>query len=646
MDKMGGYTGDILRVNLTTKRITREDLNMDLAKQFVGGRGLNLKYLYDEIEPGIDPLGPDNKIIIGVGPCNGTMVPGSQRFTITTKSPLTGFIGDSNSGGEIGAEIKYAGYDMIIIEGQSERPVYLWINDDKVELKKADHLWSKTTNETRRAIEVEVNDPDACVISIGPGGENLVKFANVIADLGRGSGRAGTGAVFGSKKLKAIAVRGTGGVKVVDYPGLRDMVKRNQDAWVGDSRFYEHWSHGGPANGWYNYIDGEMLGIRNYQGGIFTKDMFAELGKYFSKHKSCISCPVSCNNSCVIRAGKYAGLATEAVELSGLGDPGPKIGNDDIELCLYICKVTDDYGIDLIDTTALIAFVMECYERGILTESELDGPTPQWGDAEAVTRLIDMIAYRQGIGAVLAEGMKRAPQIIGKGSEKYAMHSKGMSLVMREPRASKGWGLGYALSSRGACHMRAAPIEGKAGRVPVSFLDPTLQKRVEGLNNPTNCLIEEGKPEMVTWFEELHAFEHSMEICVFSLYFGRRISGHPDDREGQITVLDALARFYNSVTGGNITPEDLLTVGERITNLERAFNVREGLTRSDDTLPGRVLNEPLPDGRGAIDLEPMVDRYYELRGWDIRTGFPKREKLIQLGLTDVAEELAGMSRLG
>lgn len=195
--------------------------------------------------------------------------------------------------------------------------------------------------------------------------------------------------------------------------------------------------------------------------------------------------------------------------------------------------------------------------------------------------------------------------------------------------------------------MRGAPSEGKTGRVPISFLDPTLQKRLEGLNDPTNCLIEEGKPEMVAWFEELRAFQHSMEICIFSVYFGRHVSGHADDRKGgQITVLDALSRFYNSVTGRNITREDILTIGERIINLERAFNIREGLTRSDDTLPSRVLNEPLPDGRGAINLKPMLDRYYELRGWDIKTSFPKREKLIQLGLTDVAEELADMSKLG
>jgi len=580
----GGYNGVILRVNLTTREIAKENLNMDLASKFIGGRGLNLKYLYDEIEPGIDPLGPENKVIIGVGPCNGTMVPGSQRFTMTSKSPLTGFIGDSNSGGDLGAELKYAGYDMVIIEGKSETPVYLWINDDNVELKDASHLWGKTTGATRRAIEAEINDPDACIISIGPGGENLVRFANVIAEIGRASGRAGNGAVFGSKKLKAVAVRGTGGVRVADYPALREMLKKNHKAWVEDEKAHEAWSNWGPPAGWVRYELGEMLGIRNFQGGNIEKNLLEEFKKYISKHKACISCPTGCNHSVVIREGKYAGVFGEGIELSQLGDPGPKIGNNDIEVCLSISQQCDEYGVDIFDMTAIIGFAMECYEKGILTETELDGMVMEWGDAEASTRLIEMTAYRQGIGDVLAQGLKRAPEIIGKGSAKYAMHTKGLSLVMREPRAAKGWGFGYAVSSRGACHMRAAPNEGPAlPGTPSGPWDPSLLKIIEGYSDPTNPLLEEGKPEIIKWFEELRAFQGSLEICIFACYFG--IAGRGDE----FPIIEALARFYNSVTGQNITGADVLKIGERIYNLERAFNIREGLTSSDDSLPDRVL---------------------------------------------------------
>jgi len=633
-----GYTGVILRVNLTTKEIVKQSLDMDLASQFIGGRGLNLKYLYDELKPGTDPLGPDNKVIIGVGPCNGTLVPGSQRFTITSKSPLTGFIGDSNSGGDFGAELKYAGYDMVIIEGQSATPVYLWINDENVELRDASHLWGKTTGETRRAIGAEVGEPDACIISIGPGGENLVKIANIMAEIGRASGRAGTGAVLGSKKLKAVVVRGTRGVKVADSQALAEMARENHEAWRADVNAYDAWSKWGPPAGWARYEIGQMLCIRNFQGGNFEKNMLEEFKKYVVKHKACISCPIGCNHSYVIREGKYAGVYGEGAELSQLGDPGPRIGNDDIEVCLGISSACDDYGIDLFDMTGIIGFAMECYEKGILTKSDLDGLDLEWGNAEAAFKLIEMTAYRRGIGDTLAQGLKRAPEIIGKGSEKYAMHTKGMGLVMREPRAAKGWGLGYAVSSRGACHMRAAPNEGPAmPGTPSGPWDPSVLKMVEGYSDPTNPLLEEGKPEIIKWFEELRAFQGSMEACIFACYFGIAGTGEKP------SILDVLAKFYNSVTGRNITGDEVLVIGERIVNLERAFNIREGLTRSDDSLPDRVTKEPLPDGRKVLDLEPMLDKYYGLRGWDSHSGLPGREKLAQLGLGDVADELERMS---
>lgn len=633
-----GYTGCLLRINLTNRKATKERIPLKIIEQYAGARGVNMKYMYDEIKPGINPLGPENKVFFGVGPCNGTSMSGSQRFNISAKSPLTGFLGDSNNGGDLGAELKYAGYDMIIIEGQSEKPVYIWINDDEVELRDASHIWGKYTSEARRTIEREVNDPEACLALIGPAGENLVPFANVMTELGRSSGRTGMGAVLGSKKVKAVAVRGTNGVKVADYTTLKELNKMDRDNWRGTPA-YDVMSKYGVTMGWAAYQITGMLCTRNFQTGTFDKDMYQALldGNFFTRQKACISCALGCNHGYVVKDGPYKGAFGEGVELDHLGDFGPKIGNEDMAFALKLGNVTDDLGLDMMDSTAMISWAMECYQNGILTEEDADGLKLEWGNHDTILELYEMMAHRKGFGAILAEGLKKAPQKIGRGSEKYAMHSKGQVLVMRDPRASKGWALMYATSSRGACHMRAFVPEGyAAGKgITTGVYPPDALATVEGLSNATNAYSEEGKPELVKWYEQLRAFQDSMEICRFSLY-----NGMIDSQNKPITVL--MAKYFNAVTGRNITPEEVLKIGERIVNLERAFNVREGLTRKDDTLPERHLTTPLPDGPGKgqiVHLEPMLDKYYELRGWDKATGIPTRKKLEELGMENVADDL-------
>lgn len=643
VDYPRGYTRVILRVNLTNKEIVKQKLDIDLIDKFIGGRGINGKFLYDEVKPGTDPLGPDNKVILGVGPCNGTSVPGSQRFTFTSKSPLTGFFGDSNSGGDLGAELKYAGYDIVILEGQSRVPVYLLITDENVELREAGHLWGKTTFQTRGIIEREVNDPEVCVASIGPGGENLVKFANIISELGRASGRTGIGAVLGSKKVKAIAVRGTRGVKVANYEALQRLNREDYEALRRDPERLRRTSEWGPTAAWVRYAVG-MLPTRNFQQSTFEKDLFQDLVKngYLVKQKACISCPLGCNHSYVIRQGPYIGTIGEGTETSQLGDPGPRVGNNDIGLALKASTLCDEYGIDLFDTTAMIAYAMECYENRILTTGDASGLKLDWGDAQAILSLIEMIANRKGLGDTLALGLKKAPEIIGGGSEKYAIHSKGQTLVMRNVRASKGWALMSATSSRGACHTRASLPETLASGVvdiESAGYDPGALKLVESYSDPLNPLKEEGKAELVKWYEDLRAFQNSMEICIFSFH-----KGVGENK----SLAELMAAYYNAVTGCGITGDEVLRIGERITNLERAFNLREGLTRSDDSLPERMLKEPLPDGMGkgqVVNLEPMLDRYYELRGWDKCTGFPTRKKLLELDLAEVAEDLEKRGKL-
>ena len=626
---MNGYMGVVLRVNLNNGKISKEPLGKNLIDNYAGGRGFNSRVLYEEVKPRIDPLGPDNKIIVGVGPCNGTPVPGSQRFTVTSKSPLTGLHGDSNSGGSFGAELKYAGYDMVIIEGQAQSPVYLWIDGDRVELRKAQHLWGKTTHETVRAIEHEIVDPDIRVLSIGPGGENLVKFACLMSDLGRGTGRTGQGAVFGSKRLKAIAVRGDKGVKVADVKKLHETVKENQEAWNKNPTFKNARSDYGPAMGWSRYERFGMFPTRNFQSGLFHKSLLEGLEKYFVQPKACFSCPNSCDHLALVSEGPYAGTYVSGVELSNLGDFGPKIGCDDMSLIFKASELCDKYGVDYFDMTASIAFAMECYQRGLLTKKDTGGLPLEWGNPDAILNLIEMTVHKEGIGRILAEGLKGAAKAFGRDSEKYAMQTKGQALVMREPRASKGWALAYAVSSRGPCHVRAHLPEA----YPADNWDAAVQEIIKKYNDPTNPLSEEGKGELVAWHENQQAFKNSMEICLFSIY------------TWMCSVPPLLAQYYNAVTGLNISEDDVLKIGERIINTERAFNIREGLTRKDDTLPDRMLKEPMPDGPGkgqVVRLDIMLDDYYRFRGWDKDSGLPTKKKLIELGLSDIADELGSL----
>lgn len=631
---MDGYMGKVLKVNLSSGRITKEPLDMEFTRKYIGGRGFNSRILYDSIKPSIDPLGPDNIVIISSGPCCGTEVPGGSRFTVTTKSPLSGILGDANSGASFGAQLKYAGYDTLIIEGQAKNPVYLWIDDDDIELRPAGHLWGRTTRETNREIIREVGDPDIGVITIGIGGENRVRFACIIADLGRGIGRSGIGAVFGSKKLKAVAASGSKGVKVAYPQDLAQAAKEYREAWERRLSVLEERAKYGPFAGWRRYRDFGMIPTRNFQQGTFDewKLMEQDWDDYFFKQKACFSCPAGCDHLWVISEGPYAGTFGEGPELTVPGDFGPRVGNSDLGLALKAATVCDEYGIDYFDVAGAIGYAMECFQRGILTEKDTGGLKLEWGSADAILGLIEMIARREGIGDVLSQGLPRASKAIGRGSEKYALHVKGLAMVMRNVRASKGWGLGFAVSARGACHVRAHPPETYTEEHWDSAIRPILNK----YQDPTNPLTEEGKADIVKWYEDLHAFKNSMEICIFSLY------------SWMFSMPWMLAKFYNSVVGSHIDEAELMSIGERIVNVERAFNLREGLTRRDDSLPDRMLKEPLPDGPAkgqVINLEPMVSEYYELREWGRDSGLPTRKKLSELGLEAIADDLEKIGRL-
>lgn len=626
-----GWAGSILRVDLGKEKTVKQALDEALALKYIGGRGLNLKLLYDELKPGTDPLGPENIIIFGVGPCNGTIVPGSNRFTVTTKSPITGFIGDGNCGGSFGPELKYAGYDAVIFYGKADKPLYIWINDDEVELRDAKHLWSKNTWETQRMIREDTGNSEAQVVAIGPAGENLVKFANIITGLGRGAGRPGVGAVMGSKLLKAVAVRGTKGVKVANPLLLEKTVMEITKSFSGEAN---PWPYGTvsltPA---YSNSAG-CLAIRNYQTGTLREDIKylspEQLPqRYYWKMTGCASCTLGCNRFYVIDKGPFAGTYGDGLELSLVQQYGSRIGNLNWDLILKLNTLVDQYGMDACDTGGVIGFTMECYEKGILTEKDVDGLKPEWGNQDAILNLVRMIAYRRGFGNILAEGIKRTSEIVGRGSEKYALHVKGIGFCTVDPRAVQSWGLGYAVSSRGACHMRAC-VADAYGYMPYGQ-------------------VSEGKGKLVAYYENIRAVEDSLEVCKFIMIkdnlkiVGALAKGLPMP----VTYQQALTKLYNSVTGVSVNSNDLVKVGERIVNLERAFNIREGLTRKDDTLPERFLKEPMPEGpaKGHVTrLESMLDEYYEKRGWSEDTGFPTKVKLTELGLKEVAEELIDLGR--
>lgn len=639
---MNGWMGLILRVDLSQEEIVKESLPEEIALKFAGGRGLNSKFLYDELKPGVDPLGPANKIVIGTGPCNGTLVPGSTRFTVSFKSPLTGFLGDSNSGGTLGVALKYAGYDMLIIQGIAKRPSYLWIDDDKVELRNAEHLWGKTTGETRRAIESEIGDPGISVISIGPAGEKLVKMACLIGDLGRAAGRAGGGAVFGAKNLKAIAVRGSKGVRVANPRLLEEAWQEMYRAWHDDPDYYDDFTRIGTPGLMIPYNRDGILPTKNYLQGTY-EDVELVSGQnmadwYFFKPKACFSCPVPCQHHYVIDRGPYAGEYGEGMELGQIEHFSSRLMINDLAFVAKASIVCNEYGLDVMEVAQLIGYVMEGFEKGILTSEDTGGLRIEWGNKDAALRLIDMVASRKGIGDLFAQGIKIASEKIGKGSEAFIQVIKGLTVPTRDPRGAKGWGLAYAVASRGADHCRTSivsegltairlklgfdPVKGEVQGEPGNFLDP---------------LIEEGKGGVVKWYEDVRGFQNCMEMCLFI------------SNKNQIGLAETLCKFYNAVVGSNLSKADCLRIGERIINLERAFNIREGLSRKDDTLPKRFLEEPLPDGpaKGHIvnNLDAMLDEYYEDRGWDKETGFPTREKLDELGLKEVADDLGRMNRL-
>ncbi len=599
----GTYKGRLLRVDLGTGQIKVEEIPEGLFRSYIGGRGLASKYLFDEMDPTVDPLAPDNKLIFATGPLTGTPAPSGGRYMVVTKGPLTGTIASSNSGGFFGPELKHAGYDLLVVEGKADRPVYLSIKDGDVQIKDASHLWGRTTHETTRQLLEEFGDPKARVACIGPAGEKLVRFACVINDYNRAAGRTGVGAVMGSKNLKAVIVRGTGKVEPPEPERFRDVVREKVEALRKDAVTGEALPKLGTKVLDNIINENGLYPTRNFQTGVFegtseiSGEALVEKG-YLVKNAACYACPIACG-----RVTKLPnGLEGEGPEYETGWALGANCGVSDLIAIVEANYLCNELGLDTISTGATIAAAMELYERGYIPKEDLQkGPELRFGSAEAIVYYTRQIGYREGIGDKLGEGALRFCEAYGH--PEYAMVVKGQELPAYDPRGAQGHALEYATSNRGGCHVRGYMISPEILGVPEKLEPQSL----------------EGKANWVKVFQDLTAVIDSSGLCLFTSF----ALGAKD-----------YCDLINAATGFNYTEEEMMLCGERIWNLERLFNLRAGISPKDDTLPRRFLEEPMPEGpnKGAVvRLQELLPAYYQVRGWGVDGTIPEG-KLKELGI--------------
>ncbi|MCL5959180.1 MAG: aldehyde ferredoxin oxidoreductase family protein, partial [Chloroflexi bacterium] len=611
---MYSYSGKILHVDLSNQRTRVQEVGEDFYKMYLGGVGVATRLLYENLPRGADPLGPDNVLVFAGGAFGGTIVPAGSKYALATKSPLTGFIGDSLSGSFWAQALRHAGWDAIVIKGKARSPSYLFIDGEDVQFRSAEQLVGRECFETEEAIREELEDDQIRVASIGIAGEKMVRYACVSNDRGRQAGRTGNGAVMGSKNLKAVAIRGARAVRVAQLDELMkvslELIGRAQGPGT------EKYRIGGTPG---NVLVFDRMGIlptRNFRETTFERAEEIS-GEYLRRHHlektvACAACPIACEQVVGVVDGTYEGSMV-SVDYESLFALGPCCGIGSFPAIIKACEMCDRYGLDTISTGVTISWAMECYERGLLSKEDTQGLDLKFGNEEAALSLIKMIASRQGIGDLLAEGSRRAARRVGKGSEDFAIQVKGLELPGYDPRGLKTLALGFAVGTRGACHNRSAAYE------------PDMKGKVDRFK------AEKGRGRLAAEQEDFAAILDSLIICKF-------IRGCFTD------FYSESARMFTLTTGIQVNPEDLRAAGARISSLKKAFNIREGWTRADDWLPARFLNEPVPAGAsagayiGEDGLRLMIDDYYEFREWTAE-GLIPRAKLAQLGLGDVAQEI-------
>lgn len=620
---MYGWAGRILRVDLSSKRVRKQPLSKGLRDNFIGGRGINAKILLDEVAGGTGAFDPENRLIFGTGPLTGTLAPGTGRFNVTTRSP-SGFLGDSNSGGHWAPELKFAGYDHIVIWGRADKPVYLWICDNEVEIRDGEHLWGKDTWETQQIIRNDLGDQEIKTVCIGQAGENLVRFANIRTGPKNSAGRTGTGAVMGSKNLKAIAVRGTEAIRIADPERFMEAADNYRRTIEASGRYIGGLGGGTYSKLWFVHNEGCVLITRHQQSGhwedsdkldprIFHK-------KYVDRMIGCFSCPKPCTPHFKIDEGAYKGLQSDGPEYEAMASFGGAPIVTDMDQVLKASVDADKYGLDCDSCGRVISYAMELYQHGIVSEKDVGFPL-KWGDGEVVLRLIEMITFRKGFGDILAEGEVRAGQRIGNGAEKYVLAIKG--LEQHETfRVGRGFALAQATSTRGSDHLRGDP------GVEAYGLSPEDAEKRFGHKSIVDPFSYENKGPLVILYQHQCALADMLEICKLFSYWT-----WIDYSE------DILAELFSSATGIQMSGAQLLKAAERVYNVERLFIMREGAKRNDDYQTWRTFDEPLPSGpfKGhKLDREQyelMLNEYYETRGWDVKTGIPARKRLKELGLS-------------
>lgn len=601
---MFGWMGKVLRVDLTSNTAKIEDLDPNSLKDYIGARGLGTKIYCDEVDPKIDPLSPENKVIFMTGPLTGTLATSGSRYNVITKGVLNGTIAASNSGGSFGPELKYAGIDGIIIEGKAEHPVYLWIYNDRVEIRDAGELWGKDVVETTDMIKAATND-EAKVACIGPAGENLVKFACIMNEYHRAAGRSGVGAVLGSKNLKAIAVRGSGGIKVANVQGFMEAATDARNKLV---------NHPVTGQGLAAYGTNILVNILNEHGGLPFKN-FSEASvfsgaerisgewqaeKYLVRNKGCFGCSIGCGRVTRISQGKFKGLG-EGPEYEATWAFGADLAIDDFEAVSKANFICNQLGMDPITLGSTLSCAVEMYQKDVIPHQDVERPL-NWGDPDMLVEMVAKTGYRQGFGDQLAEGSYRLAEKYGH--PEFSMTVKKQELPAYDPRGQQGIGLNYATSNRGGCHVRGYMTSPEILSIPVAS-DPS---------------VTEGKAALLKLFQDLTALVDASGICLFTTF----AIGLPE-----------ISAQIRELTGVNMSDEEFLRAGERIWNLERLFNLKAGFTRQDDCLPKRLLEEPVKGGpqKGRVNqLDKMLPEYYQLRGWD-EEGVPGPAKKEELGLS-------------
>lgn len=616
--KYKGYCGKILRVDLSSGEISTEPLSEQLVENFIGGSGFITKILWDETGPETDPLGPDNRLIFAGGPITGTGLPYAPRLQVGAKSPLTGAFGDSSMCGDWSPALKFAGYDAVIIQGASPEPVYLWIDDNCVEIRAAGDLWGKCNTEVQMEIKDRNHDYTIQVLSIGPAGENLIKYAS-IAHKSRMAGRCGLGAVMGSKKLKAIAVRGSQDVRVAhprQFPGFRKKFGEKTAVHVAYLTQYGK----SILMDWMNAIARHP--VKNFQSGytpLVDKVNAEEMLKYKVKNRGEPGCYGLCEKTVCVKTGAYKGLY-KLPEFECLSAFGPRLWIHDAEFIFHASHLCDELGMDASSAGGTISWAMECFEKGIINMEDTGGIDLSWGNRESILTLLKQMAGREGFGRILAEGSYRAAELIGRGSDKYVMCVKKMEIGAQDPRAQKAMGLANGVSTRGADHCKSSAYFDESG-----LEDPVIKRwGKEYLPEMIDPLSAKYKPFEVKDGEDYCAFVSTLVLCLNGVLFEYYYSG--------------LVEALNIVTGMTMTADQARIIGERIVNLQRAYNIREGLTRKDDGLPERFTKTPAPEGAAKghiVDMESLLDEYYDLRGWDKAEGMIGVEKLKELDLDEI-----------